>query len=1761
MKHALHLMIGVSVLLFVFATFVFAVPDNTYSIDEEELFSYSAFGSGGQLQLNTPMLYWENADDNTETPILANAGMEGVAGGPQLPVYTRFIAVPEGMDASLLNFTAEWESAGTHRIAHDSGVDGSIALDHSLYDQAAFENHEVVIVGPTARWRDVRFAPVTIRPLRYNSQTNEVEVASSVDVELTFVPGMDEEYNPPGISEAFYPLYRELILGVDSELDALQVQRGSYLVIAPEDWEDELLDLIEWRTQCGYNVIFASTDETGTSNTQLRNYIWNQYETLDPPLEYVVLVGDVDTPANIATFSIPSGHLDPYIATDHKYTYPPNSNNTFEQVLPRFFIGRISVDNTTQLSTVIRKIRQYEITPDTAPLDRFERALTIADATYSLSCVQTNLWVRDRMLENGFTQVDTLYRRTWEGPSASDISNVINSGVSWINYRGFGSHTGWAGPYYINSDVAGLSNTNKLPVITSMVCGGGAFDELDDDPCFGEMWIRLGTQNNLRGAVAFVGPSEIDTHTRWNNLIDGGWYRGLFDMELRSLGQLLLAAKVTLYQGYPNNWNPGGTNQNSVWFYFHTYNILGDPALQVRREIPQEVVVEHPMTIPDDASFVPVSVEFETTGSPVSHAMVVVTKDYSEVIGSAYTGVDGTVNVVLTEDIDGDDIQIAVTRPDIMAYNEYVENGSSLGIALVSQQFSEDDEDEQTNGDGIINPGELVIPSATFSVLAADGIDDLSLTILLPHDGGNIVVASQDFGNLGFEDQVVVTTPRIRLESDLLTAQQVEVEYVFDGDAFSMHHSILFDRVQAPVLEVGDVEVSDTWAPGETTDLEIDLSNLSEDVPAGVVTGVLTTRDGFITVLEDTGTWPSIGTGDENNAPDVPFSIEADETAYRGYNVECTLTLTTEEGYVSSHSVIIEIGGVDETAPSGPAGPGYYMYEDIDEGFVYSAEDFQYETVSAIGTRINLNDTGDNQDRTLTVDLPFNFPFWYQSYNQVSICSNGWFSFEETELPFFRNRPIPSALTPGGAVAVFWDDLIQSSGGTYTYHDEENGWFVIDWYNVRHIMWGGTMRFQALLLDPAVWGTPGGMGIIVLLYDEISNQDATENYSTVGIISPDGNDGIEYEFANTNPVTSGGIQSGRKIIVGIGHSETMDPPNLVITPPLVQMNIHQGENATEYLEFLNTGEAPVWVDLYAEDAWPIWGTDEETGGQTASRNSVPNPEENPGIDDFGGPDEYGYHWMDSDDNGGTPFTWVDIAQPENEVTLYGEGNASISDAILLPFDFYYYGEDRDTLWICESGYVTFDNPGDEGIEVNYSLPRSIAPRSSLFPFWDNIGVDEGGTIYAHVYGDSIIVSWVDVYHMSWNTDDGPYTFQVLITSDGVVHFRYLDVNPRTSSCTIGIQNDLGSDGLQVLFNDDPEDYLHDSMTIRFARLLPWVSLTPDGAMLGAGEAQLITVMVNSSEMDPGFYNVRLLARTTMMGVSYSVPLQVLVYDDSPGIGPILFTIPGESIGEGDSFQSLHLGPYAYDPDNSDNTLDYVVYGEQGIAIDVDDDVASFVPTEEWDGNSTIRVRAFDPNMNFEEQTFQLSNTGLNDAPRFTSMNPELDTLALESEVTFSVGTLDPEQDDVEVSWYRGAEYAGSGEEISFSFDNPGNDTVRVVASDGTHESEIFWYLFIGAEAVESGNSGEIPDEFAIESIHPNPFNHRVTLRFALPNQSDVRVRVYNVLGQVVQTHYLPALAAGQHSFNINGQNWASGLYFFSIQAGHQQVFQKAMLVK
>ena len=93
------------------------------------------------------------------------------------------------------------------------------------------------------------------------------------------------------------------------------------------------------------------------------------------------------------------------------------------------------------------------------------------------------------------------------------------------------------------------------------------------------------------------------------------------------------------------------------------------------------------------------------------------------------------------------------------------------------------------------------------------------------------------------------------------------------------------------------------------------------------------------------------------------------------------------------------------------------------------------------------------------------------------------------------------------------------------------------------------------------------------------------------------------------------------------------------------------------------------------------------------------------------------------------------------------------------------------------------------------------------------------------------------------------------------------------------------------------------------------------------------------------------------------------------------------------------------------------------------------------------------------------------------------------------------------------------------------------------------------------NVSETPKEFSLEQNYPNPFNPTTVIRYSLPVNGLVTLKVFDVLGEEIATLVNQNLSVGKFSIEWNADNVPSGIYFYKLSAGKSSKTKKMLLGK
>ncbi len=131
---------------------------------------------------------------------------------------------------------------------------------------------------------------------------------------------------------------------------------------------------------------------------------------------------------------------------------------------------------------------------------------------------------------------------------------------------------------------------------------------------------------------------------------------------------------------------------------------------------------------------------------------------------------------------------------------------------------------------------------------------------------------------------------------------------------------------------------------------------------------------------------------------------------------------------------------------------------------------------------------------------------------------------------------------------------------------------------------------------------------------------------------------------------------------------------------------------------------------------------------------------------------------------------------------------------------------------------------------------------------------------------------------------------------------------------------------------------------------------------------------------------------------------------------------------------------------------------------------------------------------------------------------------------------------------------GSAAQLSdFVSINTSTGAGSIIGSVGLNNVLGLAYLDNPVLGVEDDNNGTIPTEYALKQNYPNPFNPNTRIEFSLPMESNVKLVIYNILGQEIIRLVDNQMSAGNHSiiWNANdagGSKLTSGIYLYKLTA-------------
>ena len=125
-----------------------------------------------------------------------------------------------------------------------------------------------------------------------------------------------------------------------------------------------------------------------------------------------------------------------------------------------------------------------------------------------------------------------------------------------------------------------------------------------------------------------------------------------------------------------------------------------------------------------------------------------------------------------------------------------------------------------------------------------------------------------------------------------------------------------------------------------------------------------------------------------------------------------------------------------------------------------------------------------------------------------------------------------------------------------------------------------------------------------------------------------------------------------------------------------------------------------------------------------------------------------------------------------------------------------------------------------------------------------------------------------------------------------------------------------------------------------------------------------------------------------------------------------------------------------------------------------------------------------------------------------------------------------------------------------------NSVENYVVKGGVNDFS-YWTLGDAANPlpVEESEDNVIPVQYALYQNYPNPFNPETVIKFDLPESGEVRLKIFNLLGEEITTLISEELSAGSYNVRFNAQNLPSGIYLYKLITKAAVFAHKMILIK
>ncbi|MBU1317945.1 MAG: S8 family serine peptidase, partial [candidate division Zixibacteria bacterium] len=330
-------------------------------------------------------------------------------------------------------------------------------------------------------------------------------------------------------------------------------------------------------------------------------------------------------------------------------------------------------------------------------------------------------------------------------------------------------------------------------------------------------------------------------------------------------------------------------------------------------------------------------------------------------------------------------------------------------------------------------------------------------------------------------------------------------------------------------------------------------------------------------------------------------------------------------------------------------------------------------------------------------------------------------------------------------------------------------------------------------------------------------------------------------------------------------------PEIAVAPNYLDFSLQKGDSTKADIVISNSGLGSLTynaaiVPIVSKEA-SVFESMQLAGLAAPAKQSYPEgylnyadikgvDNEPPGHDvvfDAGGPDAWGYFWVDSDEPSGPVFDWVDIQATGTEVSGLGDDNNV--GPLTIGFTFNYYGIDCSEFYIASNGFIGFGPTEGYNTRSNTTMPATAVPNNILAWCWDDLDPtnanNPGAKVLYETRNDSLIIQFVD-YPEYQAVAGAVINAEIILESNGMITYQYSTIEGGFDilGCSVGIEDADGLDGMTVVFN---ADYLHDALAVKYYAPAQWISIAPISGIVLPGGEDTVVVSISTADLGEGYY--------------------------------------------------------------------------------------------------------------------------------------------------------------------------------------------------------------------------------------------------------------------------------------------------------------------